>query len=85
MPPPDAVPKSANLPHLSPRQTACLQLVAAGHSSPEIARTLGISSRTVNQHITDACLRLHVRRRVQAVAFGVKLGLISNVLWDGDI
>jgi len=85
MPPPDAASKSASLPHLSPRQTACLQLVAAGQSSPEIARTLGISSRTVNQHITDACVRLRVRRRAQAVAWGVKLGLIFDTLWDGDV
>lgn len=38
---------------------------------------LGISARTVNQHIGDACERLDVRTRVQAVAKTVKLGLIA--------
>jgi DNA-binding CsgD family transcriptional regulator len=62
---------------LSPRQTACLGLSALGRTSPEIAKLLGISPRTVNQHIGEACSRLEVRNRIQAVAKAVKLGLIS--------
>ncbi|MCF8504105.1 MAG: helix-turn-helix transcriptional regulator [Caulobacter sp.] len=63
---------------LSPRQTACLLLAAQGKTSPEIASVLGISSRTVDQHIREAGARLGVRTRVQAVAKAVRLGLISD-------
>jgi len=62
---------------LSPRQTACLTLAAQGKTSPEIASVLGISRRTVDQHIGEACGRLKVRTRVQAAATAVWLGLIS--------
>jgi LuxR family quorum-sensing system transcriptional regulator CciR len=62
---------------LSPRQTACLTLAALGRTSPEIASVLGISRRTVDQHIGEACARLKVRTRVQAAATAVFLGLIS--------
>lgn len=71
---------SANLPNsrtpLSPRQIDCLCLAALGSTSPEIAEILGISSRTVDQYIAEACERLNVRNRVQAVAKAVALGLI---------
>jgi DNA-binding CsgD family transcriptional regulator len=63
---------------LSPRQTDCLRLAAAGKTSPEIAKILGISSRTVDQYIAEACERLNVRNRIQAVAKAVSMGLISN-------
>ena len=71
------VSRESNESPLSPRQTTCLTLAALGRTSPEIARVLGISSRTVDQHIGEACARLKVRTRVQAVATAVWLGLIS--------
>ncbi|WP_313515136.1 MULTISPECIES: helix-turn-helix transcriptional regulator [Brevundimonas] len=61
---------------LSPRQMECLRLAADGNSSPEIALLLGISRRTVDQRIAEACDRLQVRNRTQAVAEAVRLGLI---------
>lgn len=54
----------------------CLRLAANGNSSPEIALLLGISRRTVDQRIAEACDRLQVRNRTQAVAEAVRLGLI---------
>jgi DNA-binding CsgD family transcriptional regulator len=65
-------------PHLSPRQAGCLELAAAGLSSGEIGARLGISTRTVDQHIADACARLGVRRRTQAIARAARLGLICE-------
>jgi DNA-binding CsgD family transcriptional regulator len=66
-----------NLPRrLSDRQIDCLKLVATGKSSPEIARILGLSSRTVDQYIADACARFAVKTRVQAVVAAIRLGLI---------
>jgi len=66
----------AEPPPLSIRQLECLALTAAGKSSPEIARLLGLSPRTVDDYISDACRRLGVRTRVQAVAVAVRAGLI---------
>ncbi|WP_374344923.1 helix-turn-helix transcriptional regulator [Phenylobacterium sp.] len=63
---------------LSPRQIECLRLAAAGKTSIEIAATLGLSSRTVDQYVGEACERLKVRNRVQAVAKAVQLGLFSS-------
>lgn len=63
---------------LSPRQIECLRLAAAGQTSVEIAAALGLSSRTVDQYVGEACERLKVRNRVQAVAKAVKLGLFSD-------
>ncbi len=65
-------------PQLSPRQLECLRLAAAGHTSSEIAVTLGLSSRTVDQYVGEACERLKVRNRVQAVAKAAALGLLSD-------
>ena len=64
-------------PRLSPRQIECLRLAALGLTSVEIAAALGLSSRTVDQHVGDACERLKVRNRVQAVAWAFELGLLA--------
>jgi LuxR family transcriptional regulator of spore coat protein len=66
-----------NGPNLSPRQLVCIRLVGEGKSSAEIAHILGLSARTVDQHIAIACKRLCVRRRVQAVARALGCGLIT--------
>ena len=71
------MPNPADL-RLSPRQIECLRLAAAGQTSIEIAATLGLSSRTVDQYVGEACERLKVRNRVQAVAKAVELGLFSD-------
>lgn len=63
---------------LSPRQIECLRLAAAGKTSSEIAIVLGISSRTVDQYVGEACERLKVRNRTQAVAKALTLGLLSD-------
>jgi DNA-binding CsgD family transcriptional regulator len=63
---------------LSPRQIECLRLAAAGKTSAEIAAALGISSRTVDQYVGEACERLNVRNRIQAVAKALTLGLLPD-------
>ena len=62
---------------LSPRQHDCLERVAQGETSSQIATALDLSVRTVDQYIAQACLRLGVRRRASAVARAVRLGLIA--------
>jgi len=65
-------------PRLSPRQLACLRLVAAGKTTLQIGAELGISNRTVEQYVGDACTRLGVRTRIEAVVKAVRMGLISD-------
>lgn len=57
---------------LTPRQRECLTLVRNGLTSLQIAAELGMSYRTVNQYIGDACRRLGARNRAQAVAEAVQ-------------
>ena len=53
---------------LSTRQRDCLALAARGLTSAAIGERLGISGRTVDDHLMRACRTLGVRSRVQAVA-----------------
>lgn len=62
---------------LSARQVECLRLASYGQTSPEIARSLGIAPRTVDQHLAIACARLGVRNRIQAVASAAVLGIFD--------
>ena len=61
---------------LSPRQIECLQWVSAGKSAADIGAILGLSARTVEDHVAVACRKLGVRTRVQAVGKAIALGLI---------
>jgi DNA-binding CsgD family transcriptional regulator len=62
---------------LTPRQRECLQWARAGKSSWEIGEIIGIAERTVNFHIEEACRRLNVATRQQAVIEAVIKGMIS--------
>lgn len=53
---------------LQGRQLDCIMLVKKGLTSKEIARELGISPRTVDQHIGAALAALGVPNRTAAVA-----------------
>jgi DNA-binding CsgD family transcriptional regulator len=61
---------------LTKRQRECLALAREGKTSLQIAASLGLSYRTVNQHIGEACKRLKARNRAQAVAEAVLCGEI---------
>jgi DNA-binding CsgD family transcriptional regulator len=50
--------------------------VQAGKSSTDIGAILGISKRTVDDHLSAACRRLGVRTRVQAIAAAQALGIL---------
>ena len=54
-------------PQLTPRQRACVALVAQGKGDREIGRALGISDATVHKHIEDAKRRFGVSTRIQLV------------------
>jgi DNA-binding CsgD family transcriptional regulator len=62
---------------LSSRQIECLCWVRDGKSSADIGDILGISARTVDDHLLAACGRLGVKTRVQAVMEAVIRGLLT--------
>jgi DNA-binding CsgD family transcriptional regulator len=62
---------------LSDRQAACLKWSAAGKTSWETSRILGVSESTVNFHLRNACNRLGVRGRRAAVVAALRLGLLE--------
>lgn len=63
---------------LSPRQAECLDLVRQGRTSAQIAETLGISVRTVDQYVAESCAKLHARNRTHAVAKALRQKLIGS-------
>jgi len=52
---------------LNEREMECLTWSARGKTSPEIAQIVNISKRTVNFHIENACRKLNVATRTEAV------------------
>jgi DNA-binding CsgD family transcriptional regulator len=79
--PPDA----AADPLLTPRQARILQLVADGQSDRGIARTLGISTRTVQAHLQHTYRALDVTSRTEAVARLRALGTTSGLSRPGRL
>ncbi|SFP70410.1 helix-turn-helix domain-containing protein [Sphingomonas rubra] len=51
---------------LSPQQIACLRLVADLRTSKQISELLGISSHTVDTHLSNAVRKLGVSSRMEA-------------------
>ena len=51
---------------LTAREAQVLSGIAAGHSNPEIARDLGLSLKTVQNHVSHVLAKLQVRDRTQA-------------------
>ena len=51
---------------LTERESAVLALLADGRSNPEIARELGISLKTVQNHVSHVLAKMQVRDRTQA-------------------
>jgi DNA-binding NarL/FixJ family response regulator len=62
---------------LTKRELEILQLVADGHSTVEIARTLFISAKTVKNHLASIYSKLDARDRTQAVLSGMRMGIVQ--------
>jgi two-component system secretion response regulator SsrB len=57
---------------LSGREREILRLVGNGHSGPQIARTLGLSPRTVGNHRYRLMKKLRLKNAAEVVAFALR-------------
>jgi DNA-binding CsgD family transcriptional regulator len=71
-----APPRPALL-ELTPREQEVLSLLAAGLTNVELARTLVISERTANRHVSNIYTKLGVRNRAEATRVAVEAGIAS--------
>jgi DNA-binding NarL/FixJ family response regulator len=70
-------PKVAGQGPLSPRESEVARLIAGGLSNRQIAESLVISERTVENHVSSILSRLGVDTRVQVAAWAVQRGLAA--------
>jgi DNA-binding NarL/FixJ family response regulator len=55
---------------LTERENEVLALIADGSSNPQIARTLGLSTKTVQNYVSRILDKLQVSDRTQAALYG---------------
>lgn len=61
---------------LTPRQMEVLHLVAAGHTTRDIARRLKLSAKTVESHRGEVMKRLAMHDVVALMRYAVRVGLV---------
>jgi DNA-binding NarL/FixJ family response regulator len=62
---------------LTERQREVLKLIGEGYSIKEIANTLGISIKTVENHKTQIMEKLNIYDTIGLVKFAIKVGLVK--------
>jgi DNA-binding NarL/FixJ family response regulator len=72
-----AVSANTNEELLSERQTEILQMIADGLSTKQVARDLGITQKTVHNHLNAIYRRLDTQSLTHAVLSAVRLGIID--------
>jgi DNA-binding NarL/FixJ family response regulator len=73
---PYTTPERGQLARLTPRQREILQLLAEGASSRKMARTLGVSIKTVETHRAQLMERLDIHDVAGLVRFAIRAGLV---------
>jgi DNA-binding CsgD family transcriptional regulator len=63
--------------HLSPRETEILRYIAAGHTTRELSAALNIAESTAEWHISNILVELGAAGRAEAVAIGLREGLLE--------
>ena len=66
---------------LSRREQEILRLLAEGRSAKEIADTLSISRKTVENHRTNIMAKLELHSTMELVRYAARLGLIDIDRW----
>jgi DNA-binding NarL/FixJ family response regulator len=72
-----AVPTSELLARLTGRELEVLLALATGAARAEIARNLGISAKTLRNHVSNIYHKLGINDRAQAVILAVREGLVD--------
>ncbi|MCW2681803.1 MAG: LuxR family two-component system regulator [Frankiales bacterium] len=62
-------------PRLTPRETEVLRMVAKGLTAKQVAERLGLSHRTVENHVQNTLQKLQLHNRVQLVRYAVEKGI----------
>ncbi len=62
---------------LSKRERQVLELVAQGHTNPQISEVLGISPKTVARHRERIMNRLNLHTSTELVKFAIRTGLVE--------
>ena len=62
---------------LTPRQMEVLRLMAQGLTTPEIARRLALSTKTIETHRGEIMKRVGIHDLVGLVRYAVRVGLVS--------
>ena len=62
-------------PELTDREREVLGLIAAGRENAEIAKELGVSTKTVRNHSSNIFMKLQVAHRAQAIVLAREAGL----------
>jgi DNA-binding NarL/FixJ family response regulator len=70
-----AEPRPEVFPELTDRERQVLSLIAAGRENAEIARELGVSTKTVRNHASNIFMKLQVAHRAQAIVLARDAGL----------
>jgi DNA-binding NarL/FixJ family response regulator len=74
-----ANPESGGSPDfLSEREREVLKLVAEGNSTKEIAETLGISAKTVDNHRTNLMRKLNIHDVASLTRHAIELGIVGG-------
>lgn len=62
---------------LTGREIEVLTLVAEGHTSKRIGKELFLGEETIKWHKRNIYAKLKARNRTNAVAIGIRMGVIS--------
>jgi len=75
MAPAPATPDEPHRPALTERETEVLRMVAKGLSAKQIAARLGLSHRTVENHVQATLRKLQLANRVELTRYAIEQGL----------
>ena len=63
---------------LTPREIEVLGLIAAGHTTKEVARLLDIAPKTADNHIQNLYSKIGVASRAGAALFALERGMVAQ-------